>query len=108
MSRYARVVLPGLPMHVVHRGNRRGAVFVDDADRVSYLDQFASRCERHGLELWAYCLMTNHVHLVVVPKRRDAVARAIRGTHQRHAVRINTKRQQTGHLWQNRFYSTVL
>jgi putative transposase len=108
MTRFARVVVPVVPMHVVHRGNRRGEVFLDDADRLSYLDQLTLRCERHGVELWAYCLMTNHVHLLVVPHHRHSLARVIATTHQRHADRLNRRREQSGHLWQNRYFSTVL
>jgi putative transposase len=95
-------------MHVVHRGNHRSSVFVDDADRVSYLENLVVGCTRYELELWAYCLMTNHVHLLVVPRRKLSLARVIRATHQQHAVRVNRRMNREGHLWQNRYYSTAL
>ena len=70
MSRIARVVVPGLPYDLIHRGNRRAQVFVDDEDREVYLALVGEYARKHGLELWAYCLMTNHVHWLVVPHQR--------------------------------------
>jgi putative transposase len=108
MSRFARIVLSDVPVHVVHRGNRRSPVFLEDADRSSYLEHLMVACNKYQVDLWAYCLMTNHVHLLVVPRRRLALARTIRAAHQGHALRLNRRMEQTGHLWENRYYSTVL
>ncbi len=83
-------------------------MFLDDADRSSYLESLVVGSSRYQVELWAYCLMTNHVHLLVVPRRKLSLARVIRATHQRHSVRLNRRMDQTGHLWENRYYSTVL
>ncbi len=67
MARLARVVVPGYAYHVTHRGNRREAIFFDDEDREVYLALLDVYARRYGLALWAYCLMTNHVHHLVVP-----------------------------------------
>ena len=108
MPRFARVVLPGYPYHVTHRGNRGGDIFFSDADRRLYLADL-SRCARQaGLALWGYCLMTNHIHLIAVPSATDSLARAIGRAHLRHARRINRSQGWTGHLWANRYYSCPL
>lgn len=108
MPRNPRIVFPGLPHHVVQRGNRRGDVFYSDADRSTYLDWLAEYCQTHAVEVLAYCLMTNHVHLVVVPEREDGLERAFRPLHMRFAQRVNRNRQWKGHLWQGRFFSAAL
>lgn len=85
MARIARVVVPGFPYHVTHRGNRRGAVFFCDDDRQRYLARLAEQSRRHGLDIWAWCLMTNHVHLIVVPQREDSMALALGRAHMQRA-----------------------
>lgn len=75
MARISRFVVPGLPHHVTQRGNRRERVFFTDDDYALYHGLLASQCRRHGVACWAYCLMPNHVHLILVPDR-DEIARA--------------------------------
>lgn len=104
----ARIVAPGTPYHVTHRGNQRRAVFFCDRDRELYLADLAVWAHDCGLSIWGYCLMTNHVHLVAVPQRAESMARAIGRVHQRHARRVHASRGVTGHLWANRFYSSAL
>lgn len=108
MPRIARVVATGLAHHITQRGNRRADVFLDDEDRLSYLELLKRYSQRHGLEILAYCLMSNHVHLVAIPQEAYSLARTFAETHMRHARHINRKQEQTGHLWQGRFYSCVL
>ena len=108
MPRIARVVVPGLPHHVTQRGNRRADVFFDDDDRRRYLFLLGQYAERHGLAIWAYCLMTNHVHFVAVPSGESSLGRAFRYTHQAYAAWLNRKRRESGHLWQGRTFSCVL
>jgi putative transposase len=108
MPRRARIAIPGLPHHVTHRGNRRGETFLSDGDRETYLRRLLRAGEHLGLELWAYCLMTNHVHLVVRPVRPDSLARTIRDVHGQHARALNRTQGWVGHLWANRYYSTPL
>ena len=108
MPRTARIVVPGLPHHVTHRGNRRGEIFFSEADREDYLRLLARAGQRHGLELWTYCLMTNHVHLVVCPRGHDSLARTIREVHGNHARVLHRANGWEGHLWANRYYSSPL
>ena len=84
MPRVARVVLPGLPHHVLQRGVRSLALFHSDADRLAYLQLLATFTARHGVQVWAWCLMINHVHLVLVPAQERSLARAIGETHRRY------------------------
>jgi len=105
MSRVARIVVPGFAHHVTQRGNRRAEVFETDDDRHAYLRFLKQYSDKHGLAVWAYCLMTNHVHLVVVPEREDSLAKALRDAHTVYAMRFNSRTRLSGHVWQGRFYS---
>lgn len=105
MPRTARISAAHLAHHVTHRGNRRGAVFFDDEDRSVYLRWLAEAAVRFGLELWAYCLMTNHIHLLVLSPTAAALGRALGVVQGRYAQRINRKQAWSGHLWANRFFS---
>ena len=73
-----------MPHHVTQRGNRRQATFFCDDDYQAYLDLMAEWCGEHNIEVWAYCLMPNHVHLIVVPKSEDGLRRAIGEAHRRY------------------------
>jgi putative transposase len=108
MPRIARVVCAGVPHHVTQRGNRRGPVFFTDDDRAEYLRLLHEYTVRHAVEVLAYCLMTNHVHLVVVPGTKQGLHRALKPLHMRHAQRINRAWDWQGHLWQGRFFSSAL
>jgi putative transposase len=108
MPRIARVIVPDVPHHFTQRGNNRQQVFYNDADRRQYLVYLAEETAAHGLHLWAWCLMTNHVHLIATPREETAAARAIGRTHFRYSQYLNRRRDRCGHLWQGRFYSTAL
>jgi len=108
MARLARVVVPGMPHHVTQRGNRRQQTFFCDDDYQAYLDLMAQWCGEHKVQVWAYCLMPNHVHLIVVPKSEDGLRQAIGEAHRRYTRRVNFREQWRGHLWQGRFASFVL
>ena len=108
MPRIARAVVRGVPRHVTQRGNRRQDVFFSDQDRLRYLSWLKAYADRAGLEVWAYCLMTNHVHLVVVGRQADSMAKAIGRAHMRYSRWINRQQGWSGHLWANRFASTPL
>ena len=105
MARMARIVLPGLPHHVTHRGNRRTPIFLEDADCESYLRRLRRYGADCGLDIWSYCLMTNHIHLLAVPCAQTSLGRAIGRTHMMHAKALNRREGWSGHLWSNRFYS---
>jgi putative transposase len=105
MARIARVVVPDYPHHVTQRGNRRQEVFFSDTDYEIYLSFLAKTLRKVATEVWAYCLMPNHVHLVMVPKNEDGL-RAVLGEAHRHYTRhINFREGWRGHLWQERFHS---
>jgi len=105
MSRVARIVVPGYPHHVTQRGNRHGDVFDSDADREAYLRFLQEYSERHRLAVWAYCLMTNHIHLVVVPEREESLGLALHDAHTAYGMYFNTRTHLSGHIWQGRFHS---
>jgi putative transposase len=108
MARIARIVVPTLPHHVTQRGNRRQPIFFEEGDYALYRDLLAERCERGGVACWAYCLMPNHVHLVLVPTTEDGLASALGETHRRYTSFINARARWTGHLFQGRFGSAVM
>ena len=105
MPRQARVVVPGLPHHVTQRGNRRQPTFFCNGDYRVYLDIAAEVFGPLGVEVWAYCLMPNHVHLIAVPGDETSLAKAMGETHARYTRFINRRENWTGHLWQGRFGS---
>jgi len=105
MARIARVVVPGVPHHVTQRGNRRLETFFDDEDYEVYLRLMREWCDSAGVEVWAYCLMPNHVHLIVVPESEDSLAKGIGEAHRRYTRHINFKKSWKGYLWQGRFAS---
>lgn len=108
MPRIARVIAPGFPHHVTQRGNFGQDIFDDDQDRQKYIKWLAKYARRHGTKFWAYCLMTNHVHFIVVPEHKNSLARTFNQTHMRYSQYMNLKHGRRGHLWQGRFYSCVL
>jgi putative transposase len=105
MPRQARIVIPGLPHHITQRGNNRQDVFFVDGDRIAYLDLLREQCEKHKVRVLGYCLMTNHVHLVVTPPQEDSLNLAIGRTHFIYTQYINRLHGRSGHLWQGRFHS---
>ena len=108
MARLARIVIPGLAHHVTQRGNRREAIFFEEGDHEIYLDLLAEQTLKAGVAVWAYCLMPNHVHLILKPTRADEPGRADGETHRRYTNFINARGRWTGHLFQSRFASVVL
>lgn len=108
MPRRARTVFPGLPHHVTQRGNRRERVFFSGGDPAAYLSLLSCHAKQWSLEIVAYCLMPNHVHLVVIPTTANALHRTLKAVHGQYAQRINRMRSQKGHLWQGRYFSSPL
>ncbi len=108
MARLARIVIPGLPHHVTQRGNRREAIFFEDGDHEVYLDLLAEQTLKAGVAVWAYCLMPNHVHLILRPAHSGDLGHAIGEAHRRYTNFINARGRWTGHLFQSRFASVVL
>ena len=108
MARLARLVVPGLPHHVTQRGNGRARTFFDDDDYRLYRDLLAENCRAAGVAVWAWCLMPNHVHLILVPAGADGLRRALAATHRRYAGLVHARRKRSGHFWQGRFGSVVM
>jgi REP-associated tyrosine transposase len=108
MPRLARIVIPGVPHHVTQRGNRRERTFFEDADYKRYRTILGQAARKAGAEVWAYCLMPNHVHLIVVPADEDGLRRTFADAHRRYTGLINARHQWTGHLWQGRFGSVAM
>jgi putative transposase len=108
LARLARLVIPGIPYHVTQRGNRRLQTFFEDADYALYRDLLADAAERAGAEVWCYCLMPNHVHLIVVPADEDGLRRTFADAHRRYTGYINARQRWTGHLWQGRFGAVAM
>ena len=108
MARISRVVVPEYPHHVTQRGVRSMAVFQTDEDRRCYLQFLGEEAGRFGVEILAWCLMTNHVHFIAVPEKGDALARAFGEAHRRYTRMKNFKEGVRGYLFQGRFSSCVL
>jgi putative transposase len=108
MSRPARQVLPGMPHHATQRGNGRQRVFLRDGDHALYLDLLRHFCRKSGTAVWAWCLMPNHVHLILVPTHEDGLRATLAPAHTRYAVEINRREGRCGHLWQSRFASVPM
>jgi REP-associated tyrosine transposase len=108
MPRIGRIVVVGSPHHVTQRGNYNQKVFYSNKDRVFYLKLLAKYSKQHQLQILAYCLMNNHVHFIVVPKKEDSMAMTFKITHMKYSQYFNEKRKIKGHLWQSRFYSCVM
>ena len=108
MARLARVVIPGHPHHVTQRGNGRARTFFSDADYALYRDLLAENCRAADVEVWAWCLMPNHVHLILVPSDPDGLRRALARVHRHYAGVIQARRKRSGHFWQGRFGAVAM
>jgi putative transposase len=108
MPRIARIIAPGYPHHITQRGNNRAPVFFEDEDRRTYLKLLAGYAQKHQMQIWAYCLMNNHIHLLAVPETETSLSRGIGMTNQMYTQYFNRRLQQSGRIWQNRFFSCVV
>jgi putative transposase len=108
MARLARVVAPLIPHHVTQRGNRRQQVFFTDDDYRAYLDLLGEHTRLADVQVWAWCLMPNHVHLMLVPSSAEALRTALAKAHRRYSRLINFREGWRGFLWQGRFASCPL
>jgi len=108
MPRRARFLLSGVPHHVTQRGNRRERVFFEHEDRSTYLQLLRDQSARHEVDVVAYCLMSNHVHLVLIPTDSDKLHCVMRAIHGQYAQVVNKRRSQSGHVWQARYFSSPL
>jgi len=103
-----RIVVPGCAHHVTQRGNRKADVFRDDSDHKVYIRMMHDACESNHVAVWAYCLMPNHVHHVLVPEDEKSLSRVVKTAHGDYATYLNKKYNLVGHAWQGRFKSVPL
>ncbi len=105
MPRSARIVIPGVAHHLTQRGNNKQDVFVDNEDREKYLDLLHCHSKLFRTRIVAYCIMSNHLHLVAIPHTETSLADTASRTHQQYADYFNAKYLRSGHVWQSRFFS---
>ncbi len=108
MPRQARFLEPRLPYHITQRGNYKQDVFADDEDRHKYLNLLHFYSGRYHLEVWGFCLMDNHVHLIAYPENAGSLSHTLAVTHMCYAQHLHRKTGISGHLWQGRFFSCAL
>ena len=107
MPRKPRFHLPGVPQHVVQRGNNRQACFFAEADYLYYLDALRTAADKFGGRIHAYVLMTNHVHLLMTPDRDNALSEVMQSVGRRYVRYVNTEYGRSGTLWEGRFKDEV-
>lgn len=108
MARLARIVIPDIPHHVTQRGNGRQQTFFTDDDYAFYRNLLRQYCAEHGVAIWGWVLMPNHVHLILVPESEDSLRAALSKVHRAYAGHIHAREQRTGHFWQGRFGCVAL
>ena len=108
MPRRARVSLPGVPLHLIQRGNNRTACFYADEDYLFYLEHLTEQADKHGCAVHAWCLMTNHVHLLLTPHKTESAGLLMKGLGQRYVQYINRTYRRSGTLWEGRFRSCLV
>lgn len=108
MARLPRYSLPGVPQHVIQRGNNRQPIFAAEADYQAYLDWLRQAADQRGLSIHAYVLMTNHVHLLVTPEQEESIGKALQSLGRRYVQYFNFTYGRTGTLWEGRYRATVV
>ena len=108
MPRKTRMYLPGIPVHVVQRGNNRAACFFSDDDYLYYKEVLAEGLRRYSASLHAYCLMTNHVHLLVTPAYEDSISRVIQHVGRQYVQFVNKRYKRSGTLWEGRHKGSLI
>jgi len=108
MARTTRLVVPGLPHHLIQRGNNRQAIFVDDEDRRKYLQVLRDAALTHRVAIHAYVLMDNHVHLLATPATETSLSVLMQSVGRRYVAWFNRRHLRTGTLWEGRFKLSVV
>jgi putative transposase len=108
MPRKPRFYVPGMPAHIVQRGNNRQACFFDDNDYLTYLDWLRESADKAGCQIHGYVLMTNHVHLLVTPARAQSIGQMLQSLGRRYVQYVNHTYGRTGTLWEGRHKGSVV
>ncbi len=108
MARLPRFTIPGQPQHVIVRGNNRSEIFCADADYLFYLEKLQAACEKHGCDIHAYILMTNHVHLLLTPHEANATGKTMQMLGRYYVQYYNYCYQRSGTLWEGRYKATLI
>jgi putative transposase len=108
MARLPRFIVPGQPQHVIIRGNNRCEIFRADADYRFYLEKLQLAADKHGCDIHAYVLMTNHVHLLVTPREEQSLGKALQTLGRYYVQYFNYCYQRTGTLWEGRYKATLI
>lgn len=108
MARQPRIDLAGIPQHIIQRGNNRQACFFDDIDRFCYLKWLRDAADRYGVNIHAYVLMTNHVHMLATGSKRGSISLMMQSLGRRYVRYVNTSRERTGTLWEGRYKSSLV
>ena len=108
MARQTRMYIPGIPTHVVQRGHNRNACFFTDEDYAYYKKGLAEALSRYGASLHAYCLMTNHIHLLLTPFYEDSIQRVFQHMGRQYAQHINQTYRRTGALREGRYKGSLI
>ena len=107
MPRRARISIPGIPWHIIQRGNNRSVCFFTDEDYQLYLHHLKEQADKSGCDIHAYVLMSNHVHLLLTPKHENSAALLMKNLGQRYVQYINRTYQRSGTLWEGRYRSCL-
>jgi len=108
MPRIQRLCVPGVPLHIVQRGNNKQPCFFRTPDYLAYLKALKNAALRYGVDVHAYVLMTNHVHLLVTPDDRTSASRTMQHVGRKYVQHFNSAHNRTGTLWEGRFRSSII
>ena len=108
MPRQARIVIPELAHHITQRGNYRQNIFDNEGNYKQYAKWINEYAKENNVDILAYCLMSNHVHFIAIPKKKEDLSKVFKTVHMRYSHYLNRQRSVKGHLWQGRFYSCIL
>ncbi|MFH0838719.1 MAG: transposase [Candidatus Omnitrophota bacterium] len=108
MPRQPRLIVEGYPHHIILRGNNRSAIFYNDKDRRFFIECLKAAKEKTKSKIYAYCFMTNHVHLFLEPSSKDGIGDMIQSLGRRYVRYINQTYKRTGTLWEGRFKSSLV
>ncbi len=108
MGRPLRVYVPGVPLHVLQRGNNRADIFFADEDRRRYLEYLTEASRRFNSQIHAYVLMDNHIHLLATPNSAESLGQTLKSLNRRYAAHINRRHDRTGSLWETRYRANLV